>query len=167
MKRSKKYAFSLVELVIVVVIIGVIAAIAVPRISRGARGAGDSAIRGDLAALRNAIDMYAAEHGGTFPGSDGLEATLIDQLTKKTDAAGATGTTSAYPYGPYLRKGFPVIPVGPNSGKASGVDLTTTSPPTSDDTKTTKGWVYNYQTGEIIANTSATDDAGNAYDATY
>ena len=54
--------FSLVELVIVIVIIGIIAAIAVPLISRGAKGASDSAVRGDLAALRAAIDLFAAEH---------------------------------------------------------------------------------------------------------
>jgi prepilin-type N-terminal cleavage/methylation domain-containing protein len=60
--RSRTRGFSLVELVIVVVIIGVIAAIAVPRISRGAKGAGESALRGSLATLRNAIDMYAPEH---------------------------------------------------------------------------------------------------------
>jgi len=156
-----------VELVIVVVIIGVIAAIAVPRISRGARGAGDSAVRGSLASLRNAIDMYAAEHGGTFPGDDGTETKLIDQLTKRTNASGAVGTGASYPFGPYLRKGFPAIPVGPNAGKAAGVELTTTSPPTADETKATKGWVYNYQTGEVIANTNDTDDAGNGYDTTY
>ena len=66
--RSQTRAFSLVELVIVVVIIGVIAAIAVPRISRGAKGAGESAVRMSLTGMRNAIDMYAAEHGGAWPG---------------------------------------------------------------------------------------------------
>ena len=60
--NTRRSGFSLVELVIVVVIIGVIAAIAVPRISRGARGAGESALRGSLAGLRNSIDMYAAEY---------------------------------------------------------------------------------------------------------
>ena len=64
---NRKSAFSLVELVIVIVIIGIIAAIAVPRISRGAKGATDSALKGDLTALRSAIDLYAAEHGGSFP----------------------------------------------------------------------------------------------------
>ena len=165
--RSQKKAFSLVELVIVVVIIGIIAAIAVPRISRGAKGAGDSALRGSLAALRNAIDMYAAEHGGVFPGGDGLEATLIDQLTKKTNFSGAVGTGAGYDFGPYLRRGFPPAPVGPQAGIASGVELTTVTPPVADETKTTKGWVYNYQTGEIVVNTDDPDQAGNQYDLKY
>jgi prepilin-type N-terminal cleavage/methylation domain-containing protein len=165
--RSQKRAFSLVELVIVVVIIGVIAAIAVPRISRGAKGAGDSALRGSLAALRNAIDMYAAEHGGAFPGADGLEATLIDQLTKKTNFSGTTGTGAGFDFGPYLRRGFPPAPVGPQAGKALGVELVTTTPPVADETKTTKGWVYNYQTGEIVVNTDDTDASGDQYDEKY
>ncbi len=165
--RSQKRAFSLVELVIVVVIIGIIAAIAVPRISRGAKGAGDSALRGSLASLRNAIDMYAAEHGGAFPGADGSDTTLIDQLTKKTNFSGATGTGAGYDFGPYLRRGFPPAPVGPQAGIATGVEMSTTTPPVSDETKTTKGWVYNYQTGEIVVNTDDTDGAGDQYDEKY
>ena len=123
--RSGKRAFSLVELVIVVVIIGVIAAIAVPRISRGAKGAGESALRGSLASMRNAIDMYAAEHGGTFPGGDGVETTLIRQLTEKTDVNGVAGGT----FGPYLRRGFPPCPVGVRTGDTGVILNNTASPP--------------------------------------
>jgi prepilin-type N-terminal cleavage/methylation domain-containing protein len=160
--RSKPRAFSLVELVIVVVIIGVIAAIAVPRISRGAKGAGESALRGSLASLRNAIDMYAAEHGGAWPGADGTEATLLRQLTERTDAGGAAGGN----LGPYLRRGFPAVPVGPNAGTAKGVLLVITTPPGVDEAQDTKGWVYNYQTGELVANTDDPDDNGDTY-STY
>jgi general secretion pathway protein G len=168
-RKQLKNAFSLVELVIVVVIIGVIAAIAVPRISRGAKGAGDSALRGSLQSLRNAIDMFAAEHNGAFPASDtNTEARLIDQLTKKTNAGGDPGTSSAHVFGPYLRRGFPPIPVGTNAGKATVVkvigkagaldatDLDTVADPPV-------GWIYNYQTGELIANTDATDEDGTPY----
>jgi general secretion pathway protein G len=161
MKRNTPRAFSLVELVIVVVIIGVIAAIAVPRISRGARGAGESALRGSLASLRNAIDMYAAEHGGTWPGADTLEATLLRQLTERTDVAGAAGGN----LGPYLRRGFPAIPVGPNAGTAKGVLMVTSTPPGVDESEDTMGWVYNYQTGEIVANCDDPDDNGANYNA--
>lgn len=159
-------AFSLVELVIVVVIIGVIAAIAVPRISRGARGAGESSLRGSLAGLRNAIDMYSAEHNGAWPGADGLEATLVSQLTAKTDAAGNVGTTAGvHIYGPYLRSGFPGIPVGPNVG-AGGVIMTTTAPVTTavSELTATAGWVYNYQTGDLCANTDDLDEKSVGYE---
>jgi prepilin-type N-terminal cleavage/methylation domain-containing protein len=158
--RSKAHGFSLVELVIVVVIIGVIAAIAVPRISRGAKGAGDSALRGSLAGIRNAIDMYAAEHGGTFPA--GLEADIIDKLTKKTDASGTVGTTAGvHIYGPYLRGGMPPLPVCTNKGDSS-LSIVTGTPAGGTGTE---GWVYSTDTGEFIANCADTelDEAGNKY----
>jgi prepilin-type N-terminal cleavage/methylation domain-containing protein len=158
---TRRKAFSLVELVIVVVIIGVIAAIAVPRISRGARGAGESALRGSLAGLRNAIDMYSAEHNGAWPGTLGAsntEAILIDQLTKKTDLPGNPGTTAGtHIFGPYLRGSFPPAPVGTNAGGKT-VFLTTASPiQGAVATAGTAGWIYNYQTGEIIINAPDAD----------
>ena len=152
--RSGKRAFSLVELVIVVVIIGVIAAIAVPRISRGAKGAGESALRGSLASMRNAIDMYAAEHGGAFPGADNLDTTLLRQLTEKTDAFGVAGGT----FGPYLRRGFPPCPVGLRSGD-TGVIVAAAAPVVAEITAG-KGWVYSSVTGEIIVNSDDPDDSG-------
>ena len=161
----RKLGFSLVELVIVVVIIGVIAAIAIPRMSRAARGAADAALWADLAGLRNCIDMYAAEHGGAWPGADGDTATLIDQLTKKTDVVGNVGTTAGvHIYGPYLRR-FPPIPVGPNIG-ATQVITTSTIPLTLviDESDAEYGWIYNFQTGDIIANTDDLDDNGVGYD---
>src|SRR5438132_5074121 len=84
--QRKARAFSLIELVIVVVIIGIIAAIAIPRLSRGSAGAADSALSGSLAVLRNAVDLYATEHGGTYPAL----ATFDTQLTQFTESSGGT-----------------------------------------------------------------------------
>lgn len=144
-------AFSLVELVIVVVIIGVIAAIAVPRISRGARGAGESALRGDLAALRNSIDLFAAEHSGTFPVAGTFEA----QMTTFTDDAGTASTTkdAIFKYGPYLRA-LPPLPV-------SGAGITAGN---KGDTGVAAaaavgvGWIYTAANGTIVANTGTAAD---------
>ena len=163
---SRTRGFSLVELVIVVVIIGVIAAIAVPRISRGAKGAVEASVKGSLAGLRNAIDMFAAEHGGAFPGSytGDVEADFIAQLTSKTNASGVVGTTAGtHIYGPYLRSGVPPLQVGPNKG-ANGVILTDANPPVVAEGTVTAGWVYNYETGVIIANTDDEDESETGYD---
>lgn len=163
----RKRGFSLVELVIVVVIIGVIAAIAVPRISRGAGGAGEAALRGHLQTLRGAIDMYAAEHRGAFPGASGVKNDLISQLTKRTNEAGSFIGGENKPFGPYLRTGAKLgpLPVGPQSG-VSDVIMTTTTPiqDAVNETSGGSGWVYNYQTGEIIANTDDLDENGVGYD---
>ena len=113
-KRNRNSrGFSLIELVIVVVIMGVIAAIAIPRLSRGARTAGGSALKSNLAALRNSIELYAAEHDGNYPG-----ATIAAQLTQYSNFTGGTTSvtkTATEVYGPYL-KDIPPQPVGTNKG---------------------------------------------------
>ena len=160
MKQSKtKHAFSLVELVIVIVIIGIIAAIAVPRISRGAKGATDSALKGDLTALRSAIDLYAAEHSGSFP----TVAKFTEQLTTYTNAAGADNATktSAYIYGPYLKAipGLPIPGVGTTGGAAGDKGVAAAD-------ATGVGWLYTVATGDLKSNTgTAADEAGTAYSA--
>lgn len=144
-------AFSLIELVIVVVIIGIIAAIAIPRMSRGAAGASDSALSGNLAVLRNAIDMFATEHGGVYPS----KADIVDQLTKYTDDAGTASATksSTAIYGPYLRE-IPPLPVGANKG-ASGIGASAGAG---------IGWIYDETTGRIYANaTTEADATGKLY----
>jgi prepilin-type N-terminal cleavage/methylation domain-containing protein len=157
---SRKPSFSLVELVIVVVIIGVIAAIAVPRISRGAVGASEAALRGSLKTLRNAIDFYAAEHGGEWPATDKSQTTFIEQMTKTTDAAGAVGTTAGvHIYGPYLRR-IPAIPVGPNVG-ATGIKFKEDGHVFEGESQ--YGWVYNFKTGHIYTNTDDLDEKGIGY----
>lgn len=171
-KRGRR-GFSLVELVIVIVIIGIIAAIAIPRVSRGSKGAGESSLSSNLAILRNAIEMYASEHGGDYPGKTGdgsnpassLDA-VINQLTKYSKATGECNDTrdpaNGYIYGPYLRKGIPPLPVGTNRGKSTLKILTTGAPVA--DVSSGDGWVYSIETGEIIANATEDNDAG---DKTY
>jgi type II secretory pathway pseudopilin PulG len=139
------------EVVIVVAIIAILAAIGIPRMSRGSRGANDSALSGDLAVLRNAIDLYAAEHGGAFP----TAANIYNQLMQYTNASGqnnATKTTT-HIYGPYLRT-VPPLPVGAAKGKSA---ITAAADPNS-------GWIYTEATGAIRANaTTEADEAGKLY----
>lgn len=154
-RPSNFRAFSLVELVIVIVIIGVIAAIAIPRLSRGATGADEAGLRGDLAVLRNAIELYAGEHSGSYPG-----ATVVDQLTMYTDASGATNATktSTYKFGPYIRKPFPVLKVGDNAGSNAVLIVASGAPAVNEAGG--EGWVYSTDTGDIIANSDETAEDG-------
>lgn len=144
--------FSLLELVIVVVILGIIAAIAIPRMSRGSKGAAESALSGNLAVLRNAIDLYAAEHGGTYP----VVAQITDQLTQYTDFVGDPDPNkdATHVYGPYIRK-VPPLPVGAKKGSTgiAAVDGAGV------------GWIYTESPGNIRANTTASekDDSGKLY----
>lgn len=137
--RTTRRGFSLIELVIVVVILGIIGAVAIPRMSRGAEGASESALVSNLATLRGAIELYAAEHGNTFPSA----ATFNDELLLYTNAAGGTSATKtgAFIYGPYLRA-VPALPVGTKQGNA-GVAAADAAG---------VGWIYDETTGAITAN---------------
>lgn len=152
MNRVRR-AFSLIELVIVVVILGIIGAIAIPRMSRGAEGAADSSLVADLAVLRNAIDLYQAEHGGVYPPADDIEDALTQYSNATGDSFGAK--TSELIYGPYLRK-LPTLKVGTTKGAKTI---------TETDGEAGAGWVYNETTGHIFANIPAgeTDARGVAY----
>jgi len=149
---NTRRGFSMLELVVVVVIIGIIAAVAIPRLSRGSAGAADSALSSDLAVLRNGIDLYSAEHNGTFPAA----ATAANQLTQYTDEVGAISATrdATHIYGPYVRK-MPPLPVGLRKGK-TGIAAAD-----ANDV----GWIYGATTGDIRANCSAgeVDTTGKLY----
>lgn len=151
-RRSKHDAFSLLELVIVVAIIAILAAIAIPRMSRGSKGASDAALAANLSVLRNAIDLFVVEHGGTYPSP----LNIVNQLTQYTNAAGnAQGTKdTTHIYGPYIRK-IPPLPVGARKG-STGIAVV-------DGTGV--GWLYDPDAGTIKANCADTekDDTGKQY----
>ena len=124
---ARRGGFSLLEVVIVVAIIAILAVIGIPRMSRGAKGANDSALTADLATMRNAVDLYAAEHGGVYPTDPN------NQLVKYTDVSGNANATktATYIYGPYMRT-IPPLPVGAKKGK--------TGIATADGANV--GWIY-------------------------
>ncbi len=157
MKRNKRHdkarGFSLLEVVIVVAILAILAAIGIPRMSRGSRGAGDSALRSNLALLRNSVDLFTAEHNGLFPGV----ATFTNQLTTFTDEFGAASATktATHIFGPYIRR-IPILTVAAKKGK-NGVSV--------DGAGADDGWVYDPNSGAVTPNTTDTelDDAGVKY----
>ena len=160
-QHTSRRGFSLIELVIVVVIIGIIAAIAIPRMSRGTAGAADSAVSGNLNVLRNAIELYATEHGGKFPTAD-----INTQLTQYTADDGTVkaskDTVTGHIYGPYLRK-IPPVTVGGLKNKTEANVIATGA--TDTTTGATGGWWYNTATGAIRPNTVAAevDQGGKLY----
>jgi len=155
MKARRNSGFSLIELVIVVVIIAIIGAIAIPKMSRGSAGANDSATIQDLSVMRAALDLYATEHGGTYPST--TVATLVLQLTTYSDINGNTSATKTVTciYGPYL-KAVPTLPVGTNKGLNT---MTSTGPAGTG----TFGWYYDGTTMWVNDPSTDQDVKGVSY----
>lgn len=168
--------FTLVELLIVVIILAILAAIVIPQFSGATVDAQEGALDSNLNALRSAIDLYRAQHGGVYPGAVAAtgatctggtagtgavttQAAVVSQLTMFSNTAGQTCNLSvgAVTLGPYLRKGFPAEPV--TNSAAIAVAATATPIAVSG---TTGGWSYSTVTGQIVANTTATDSKGAA-----
>jgi prepilin-type N-terminal cleavage/methylation domain-containing protein len=167
-----KRAFTLVELIIVIIILGILAALAIPQFVSSTKDAQEATLHGDLAVLRNAINLYYHQHSSIYPGAvktDGTggatgagdnPAAFVDQMTLYTDKTGKTSASmdrTLYPFGPYLTSGIPDNPL-PASGATGSADVvsvvTTTGALTADVTPTT-GWKYGKATGQIIANVAA------------
>lgn len=155
---SHHTGFSLIELVIVVVILAIISAIAIPRLSRSSRSAGGAALKQNLAALRSAIELYAAEHNGIYP-----DANIAAQLTGYSNATGTLRLAIAdadqkIVYGPYIKE-IPPMPVGDKTG-VSGIYVTSDPSALPQQGGANYGWWYNETTLVIRANlsNSARDD---------
>jgi len=63
-----KRAFTLVEILIVVALLGILAAIVLPTFQDHIQQARESAAKDNLRILRNAIELYAAQHSDVPPG---------------------------------------------------------------------------------------------------
>jgi general secretion pathway protein G len=131
---DKRQGFTLVELVVVVMILGILAAVAAPKLLGTSGTATDNGLRQTLGVVRDAVERYAAENGGDFPGTDAA--------TFKTELV------------PYLRGQFPICPVG---GKNADVAYGTSSTVSG-----TQGWRFNSTTGEFIVNSTDTDNSSPA-----
>ncbi|HET6247896.1 MAG TPA: type II secretion system protein [Tepidisphaeraceae bacterium] len=153
--RKSRRGFSLIELVIVVVIIGIIAAIAIPKMSRGASGASEAALAADLQILRNALEMYQAEHNGQYPDANQVNSQLMGLTTSDGTVLSSNPGNGIITYGPYL-KSIPSLPVG------STTRLTVLGPPGG----TGVGWVYAVDAagnGTVRANATGNDTSGTPY----
>lgn len=131
---GQRKGFTLVELVVVVMILGILAAVAAPKLLGTSSAASENGLKQSLAVIRDAIERYAAEHGGDLPGNAGTEADLKSDLT------------------PYLRGTFPVCPV---AGNNASIKVTTTNEAIAGVASPTESWHYCSASGQFICNSSA------------
>jgi general secretion pathway protein G len=140
-RRTRRSAFTLVEILIVVIILGILAAIVIPQFTQASTDARTNALASDLQTLRSQLQLYRVQHLDTFPPNGGL-ATLFLGRTNQNGATGAD--PNLFPYGPYLQK-FPANAFqGNNSVQTGGTAGTGTA-----------GWWYDPGTGTICPNDAA------------
>ena len=176
MGMGKQKGFTLIEILIVVMVLGILAMIIVPQITVSTKDAKESTLSTNLAALRNAIELYYVQHENTYPGAHKVDGgdlgdataaakAFEDQLTQYTDIKGeveavyGTATTAGTAkFGPYLKsKTLPANPLGAVEADQSKVlcdvsedDITIRAASGNDE-----GWKFYVLTGNLIANITA------------
>ena len=117
--RSRRHAFTLVEMLLVLVILAILAAIVIPKMAGRGQQAKEAAAKTDIAGIMTALNMFEVDTGG-YPSS--LQA-LVSQ------PGNATGWR-----GPYLNQlkpdpwGGEYVYSFPAKNNASGFDLMSMGP---------------------------------------
>src|SRR3954453_3386064 len=89
--RTRKTAFTLVEILIVVIILGLLAAIVIPQFTNASQDARESALASQLQTLRSQIELYKLQHGDVLPD-------LVTDWTPLTTASIGADGNSVGPY---------------------------------------------------------------------
>jgi len=151
-RNRTKPGWTLAEMLIVAAIIGILAALALPMLQEHYKKAKSSTAKDSLRLLRNAIEIYAAQHNGVAPGYENDDPdTAVKYLAFKNQMV---------TNGDYLNK----MPKNPFSNNiiikmvANAEDF-----PTEPVETNTYGWIYKPATKEIRLNWTGTDEDGVSY----
>lgn len=147
----RRSAFTLIEVLIVVIIMAVLAATIIPQFTTSTKDAKESSLKFNMHTLRSQIELYKAQHNGSYPT---VTSKSLPQLTSRTNAAGATGTdATSYPFGPYVDQ----IPNNPMDSKSAVTSVSLSGAKPTAVSGTDGGWQYDPNTGAIWPNDSETD----------
>ena len=138
----KSKGFTLIEMLIVIVVIAILALIVIPRLLSAGRRAKESALRGDLQQLRNAIQHFEADCGAWPPALTDLMVANGAAISAAVDGNGITVDRTGYK-GPYLRTGHGNLPNDPFTGAAD--------------------WVYDNSLGDVHSNSALVALDGTNY----
>lgn len=129
--RSRK-GFTLVELLVVIVVLAVLAAIVLPKFVGAGMRSRESALRGDLKLLRNAITLFHTDTSAYPASLSDLAATSAPEAGLAEDGT-AKSINSGDWHGPHVES----VPNDPVSGNA--FNYSTTSPNVGKVTSSASG----------------------------
>jgi len=161
LKTKGARGFSLAEILIVLGIMAILATVVVLNFSNTDTGAKENALQSNVATVREALDLYRADHGW-YPcdrtkdyNKKGDTKIFVNQLLHFTDASGKPSTkkTSAFRFGPYL-KHWPEEPFTKLSNvriDRNGEEVLETMGTRIAKSGAKGGWYYQAKTGNICA----------------
>ena len=144
-------AFTLVELVIVVSILGILAAIVLPEFQGHAQEAKEAAAKDNLRILREAIERYAFEHNDIPPGYPSNDPTGSPGVKAFSDQLFSGNYLSERPENPF------------NNIRSIKLVGNSETFPTTPESTTLYGWIYQPATKKIKLNWAGTDSEGTSY----
>jgi len=163
--------FTLIELLIVIIVLGILAMVIIPQISVSTEDAKVSALKSNLSAMRNAIELYYHQHNSVYPGAKDIagaasadaataQLAFLQQLTQFTKVDGtvsATKTADAK-YGPYMKSS--TLPKNPfNDLTSVACDIANADITVKSADATATAWKFYTKTGVLIANDGGTTDS--------
>ena len=150
-RENMKNGFTLVELIIVVSILGILAAIVIPAFSDNSQQAKEAAAKDILRILRNAVEIYAAQHNGVPPGyQDDDTSNVPDKLFF---------TVQMIANKQYLSE----PPENPITGAITIKVITGSNPLPAPDEPEMYGWLYQPETKTFKLNAAGQDGSGTDY----
>jgi type II secretion system protein G len=161
-QSKAKAGFTLIEMLIVIVILGILAMVIIPQIGTSTDDAKLSTLQTNLSAMRNAVELYYAQHNATYPGANlggalSASAAFIQQLTRYTAVDGTIATVkdATHKYGPYIKGD--VLPLNPfNELRDVTIDAVENDI-TARASGSTTGWKFYSITGVFMADDGSHD----------
>ena len=121
--RSRRNAFTLIELLLVLVILAVLAAVVVPKFTNRSEQARITAAKTDISSIETALDAFEVDNG-RYPSTD-----------ERLDALVSAPANLTNWHGPYIKRGVPTDPWGnayvyryPGANNPNGFDLFSMGP---------------------------------------
>ena len=143
MSKSRRSAFTLIEVLIVVIIMAVLAATIIPQFSSSTDDAKTSSVKFNLHTIRTQIEMYKANHMGKVP----TLANFKVQMTEKSDINGTK--TGELTCGPYIQGD---IPANPFTGTNTLVAVSAAGVTPTGVVAGGAGWQYDQSNGNFYPN---------------